>query len=243
MRCGQDCFNLIVNTRPHSFFFLEIVCVSLLLRCVCASSHAHTPAYTHTMCFWQTTKSTSEISLSLSLSLSVCASLARPDMQEFEHELYIATQQPSSELCSQTNNGQHDNSIMKWATWPPPSRGAVTLDICISMMPGLMVAPLRAADIKKWINYFSQSMRSSEQRRSFCGNLEFASRHRCNKDCFMPQLFPSVCLTSLIQSVLIYYLDNENWHLLCLLMANIGFIYSCSQYIFISCLFFSFWCF
>lgn len=57
----------------------------------------------------------------LPLSVSL---LLWPDTLEFQHELYIATQQPCSEPSSQTNNGQHDNSIMKWATWPPLSLGS-----------------------------------------------------------------------------------------------------------------------
>lgn len=148
MMSEQGCFNLILNTR---------LCVFV---CVC-TSHAHTPAYIHNVFLKHNRVHLRH--LSLSLFLSVPLSLSRPDMQEFEHELYIATQQPSSEPFSQTNNGQHDNSIMKWATWPPPSRGAVTLGICISMMPGLMVAPLAAEDTKKWIDCFSQATWSSEQ--------------------------------------------------------------------------------
>lgn len=145
MMSGQDCLNLILNTKHHSSL------------CVQAFTHTHTSLPKYTMCFENTTKCTFDI--------AVCVCPSHPDMQEFEHELYIATQQPSSGPCSQTNNGQHDNSIMKWATWPPPSRGAVTLDICISKMLGLIVAPLTGADIKKWINYFSQATRST----SLCG--------------------------------------------------------------------------
>ena len=165
------------------------------LPCVCVCKQSRTHACPFTQCTSKTQQSPPSTSLSLSLSLSLCVSrpLSRSDMQEFEHELYIATQQPSSGPCSQTNNGQHDNSIMKWATWPPPSRGAVTLDICISMMPGLMVAPLGAADIKKWIDYFSQKTRSSERRRVCVAvNLDSDPERKWNKAHFIPQLFPPV---------------------------------------------------
>lgn len=86
-------------------------------------THTHTPAYIHNVLLKHNKVHLRHFPLSLSLSiflilslslfLSLCVSLSRPDMQEFEHELYIATQQPSSEPSSQTNNGQHDNSIMK----------------------------------------------------------------------------------------------------------------------------------
>lgn len=117
------------------------LCVGACVQCSC---HACVQAVMLTclpkctMCFYSTTKCT-----------FLCVWLSRPDMQEFKHELYIAKQQPCSGPCSQTNNGQHDNSIMKRATWPPQSRGAVTPCICIWKMSGLIAALLAVADIKK----------------------------------------------------------------------------------------------
>lgn len=128
MMSRQDSFNLILNTKPDASFGHRVdVCVrsSFLRPYVHANSythtHTHTPAYIHNVLLKHNKVHLRHFPLSLSLSfsfslslfLSLCVSLSRPDMQEFEHELYIATQQPSSEPSSQTNNGQHDNSIMK----------------------------------------------------------------------------------------------------------------------------------
>lgn len=130
MMSRQDSFNLILNTKPDASFGHRVdVCVrsSFLRPYVHANSHTHTHTHAclHTQCASKTQQSPPStfpslslslflsFSFSLSLFLSLCVSLSRPDMQEFEHELYIATQQPSSEPSSQTNNGQHDNSIMK----------------------------------------------------------------------------------------------------------------------------------
>lgn len=148
VRAGEHEVPVNQNERGVLFWFWI---PNLTLLFLCANSHTqpHTHACLYTQCASVTQQTPPSASLSPCLCVCVCVPRP-PDMQEFEHELYIATQQPSSEPCSQTNNGQHDNSIMKWATWPSSCRGAVTLDICISMMPGLMVVPLRAAHIKTW---------------------------------------------------------------------------------------------
>lgn len=114
----QDSFNLILNTKPDASFCHRVdVCMrsSFLRPYVHANSHTHThtPAYIHNVLLKHNKVHLRHFPLCLSLFLSLCVSLSRPDMQEFEHELYIATQQPSSEPSSQTNNGQHDNRIMK----------------------------------------------------------------------------------------------------------------------------------
>lgn len=89
----QHCFNLILNNK----------------QCV---SHAHISLNTQYECI-VCIKHKGEHLQPLSVCVAHSLSLPQPDMQEFQHELYIATQQPPSGPGSQTNNGQHDNSIMK----------------------------------------------------------------------------------------------------------------------------------
>lgn len=87
----RHCFNLILNNKR-------------------VQSHAHLSLNTRYKCIVCVKDNGEHLQ---PLSVCVSRSPSPPDMQEFQHELYIATQQPPSGPGSQTNNGQHDNSIMK----------------------------------------------------------------------------------------------------------------------------------